>query len=640
MRRMLPRRPRAAFTALACLAAPILAQSEDETTLDDLLRDAEEIGRQLDEQRLEFETTSALIGGSEPWPRPEPELTAEAWKEAVTNAPPVPIGRILEASETVRLSVSATPNIRETLDGNRGILGAVVRAAVGAGVHTDPDSELELRVELLLGETTYTFSSGGSETVHYLQTHHELLLPARVLRGDAVAHVPLVMVLSTPTRFWSRAPSATDLTGAITASVGELLGYVGGVTTAPAAAATPWIEWIGDDADARRREWQDSFVEKRRDLDGALELVTGVRRIEPWDEAWRPEWERALNSSGFRSGVGEAPDLRGELFFTSYSSNSRLDGGGVLTARSRLFERDAIAWIDGRYFRVAGSSIVQVSPTRFASSNDLGSATNEVQRSAMDEFMRALGHGGNRAGQVPHDWAPLVATFLRKRPRTELPDEFIDDLANRVAFAIAGAEGIPHEWKEKWIERRVTPHYFNLPRVGDARRAELVPRSVQEATRQMIDALVFADPLAFFAFDEPWSYNAYGSYQVPERFVELLESPRPSGAGALERVWVDGADSAAWDLADSYGQKAAYKLAQAGLREVFGDHRILVCYYCPADGNRAFSTLRYFWYEDAPEGWKDVLATLAPEIRMDRIGPPTELPPKYLQEADERIGAY
>lgn len=630
----------ATVLSLLCLGGPAAAQETDE----DFPTQLERLGREMEARQLDFEKLGATIGGIEPWPRPDPELAFAVWGDAVLAAERVTAEQVLERSETVKLSVARNPTVQELFEDQEDLLGTVVEAVIAGGRHTDPDSEVKLYMTLLLGKVGYSFSRGGqstgSEQMHYLQITASLVLPARVLRAGAVRHVPLDLVNTIRTRMWPEKPGRADVKAEMTAAAKKLFDSVREKSTPVPAGPGVWGPWIGDLAQSNLRfdAWNEAFQERSWKLDPALDAVPGFHELLPWNEAYRPAWNRALAASGFSTGLLDAPDLRGELFFDPYTGGQRLNGGGILMARSIVVERDAVAVLGGRYVRVAGASFVDVTSPRFALENQVSRMTGEVQQIGIQEFLAELGHGGDRAGQLRHQDADLVASYLRTRQRVELPDEFVDGVANRIALALDRAVDIPDSWKTRWKAPAGRDPMYYLASVGDARHAELVPGNVQEAVRRVIDELTLADPLGLYAFDQPWHHDrSRRKNELPEGFVDLLSPPRPSGAGALERLYVDTAASAAWDLAASYGQKDLFRTVQANLSSTFEGQRILVCSYIPGDGDVQWTTQRFFWYGTEPEGWDELVKTLPEKIRMDRIGPARKLPPKYVGEADELI---
>ena len=611
-----------------------------EVTLEDFQKSVDELGRKLERQAIEFETTGAYIGGMEPWPRPDPVHDVQAWSAAVLGAERLTAAQVLERSGKVALRVAKNPPLARGYADDRDLIGAVVEGVIEAGLRTDPDSLLQLHVTLAQGSTTYDFGMGGrstgSATGHFLQVIASFRLPARILRAGAVHHVPLQLEHVVRVRSWPVAPDRQVVHEVLVGTVRKLLDRTrAGATGAPSGAGA-WPAWIGDGATAAQRfeQWQASF-RKRRKITPALGAIPGFGQLEVWHEYYRPLWRSRLAAAGFTTGLSGAPDLKTEQFQDPHRSGDRLDGGGVVTARVSVKERDAVAVLGGGYVRVKGASFVDVTFPRLGTPSGLAALGEEVQERSVSEFLAELGTGGGRAGQGRHPNADLVAKFLRTRQRTPLPDHVVDEVSNKVAMALAGATDIPPGWIQKWTLGEGRDAVLYLPRVGDARRAELVPSNVQQAVRRVLADLNLADPLGLYAFDQPFHFDGSRGYKdtLPDDFVDLL-SDRPSGAGALERVYVDTADSAAWDLADSYGQKAGYKLVQGSLRSIFEGQRILVCQYIPADGDVNWSTSRYFWYGAEPDGWTELVKTLPAEIRLDQIGPARKLPPKYVSEAD------
>ena len=636
------------LTTSLCLllgfAAPALAQDGGDVTLDDLRRSTEELGRQYDEQALALEKTGAYIGSLDPWPKLDPEYVFLLWSEAVLGAEALTAQQVLERSETVKLAVARNAPALELFEDERDMVGAAVEAVIAAGRHTHPDSDVKLRMVVLLASTSFDFSRGGqstgSEGAHFAQITARLELPARILRAGEVHHVPLVVADTIYTRMWPEAPGRAELSLAMQSAARKLFDKLPGVTRTAPEGPGAWGPWIGDAAQSylRFEAWNASFRDSSRKLGPALGAIPGFREIRPWDERYRQDWVRALGAGGFASGLVGAPDLLGEMFFDKYQGGRRLNGGGVLTARTSVLEDDAVAVLDGRYVRVAGASLVDVSFPRFASASNLGSRTAEIQQLAIREFVAELGPGGGRAGQVRHEDADLVAKFLRTRERVPLSEELVDEVSNKIAMALAGAADIPASWKARWKQAPGGEPMVYLPHIGDARRAELVPGSVQRAVRRLIDELTLADPVGLMAFDRPWSYDRARLHTaLPDDFAAWLEGPRPSGPGALFELYVDTASSAAWDLAESYGRKDLYKTVRGQLAEAFEGQHVLVCSYIPNDGDMDTYTQRYFWYRTRPEGWDELVASLPPEIRMDRIGPPQTQAPRYVNAADELL---
>lgn len=662
------------FVLAACLAVPSFArwqepppqespssQDELDRKLEELKRANEEFNRTAAATSRKLEATLAELGGGPPWPSHEPEFTTpEAWREAVLAAPRVDRAQVLAELRDVRLDVALTVQVPDVCP-RYDVYLEIVEAVHATGRRTERDSGAILRVDLQLVSTDFDFTQAGHGRVpfHLFRCNAGLVLPARVLRADGPRHTRLT--IGSVEELWIAPGPLTRemLVGAIDRTIGGVLSGASDVQY-PEPKALAWTNWLGDAEQTVRREGQ--FRASRRAEDdlqrepgakldpdlaaigafgavgGAFQTTTRTRDVDAV-EALAParRWIDVLGAHGLALDALDAPRIAHDARIEATESILGAPIAHVGRWRITVGELDALAVLGDRYVRIGGTTFEDVEfflglPTameRFASD-----AATKLERRALE----ALG----RAGPPPlpqHPNADAVDAFLATRQRLEVPTAERRAIANRIAHGLANAAGIPDSVKREWLMDVNGTRMLYLPYVGGARQGSGVPRGVRDAVDRAIDDLVRADPLGFYAFDQPWNHDGDRRVVLPAEYAEYFARSRPAGPGALCSVRVVSASEFAWQRLGTldFAERAPLAAEVDGLREPLKDARVLLCEYIAADGNMNLVHPRGFWYRTAPANWTTLSAKLSSDNPLRHIGPAHRMAPDYLADADRAL---
>ncbi len=75
--------------------------------------------------------------------------------------------------------------------------------------------------------------------------------------------------------------------------------------------------------------------------------------------------------------------------------------------------------------------------------------------------------------------------------------------------------------------------------------------------------------------------------------------------------------------------------------DVLKAHKVLTCSYHDAEnGIDSLGTGYWFWYKQAPPNWQEILDAVPKGCGFVRLGPPVDLAPGYVGEADRMLAEY
>ena len=621
--------------------------------------------RQIDKKILELEVDNAQIGSTKPWPPLDPELPTDEWLRAIQSAQTPSIAELVNGLEKVGVRLVRTKTLVPTLGGDKGWLEVLIGAVHQNGLQTDPNANVRLRYSVILGGGTVTTTRGGKPIGTYgaysLRTDVSLVLPARVLRGDAIYHADAEIAHVSAITMLPAEPNAAFLAQHLKTVTSQFFAKARADQRKP-SQANPWTssQLVGDPevSQAYKTRFDQSFRKRRSELDAGLYTLGGfgavqakathpggIPKMEPIlkANALNERWVHFLGEAGIPFGVGSAPTLRHDWILSRFPQEGPLKGAVACASRTAVLETDCLGVLNGQFVRFAGMSWVDRSETKLALAGNEHDPLWQNLNQSMRNVIAQVNTGRSVRLLAPHADTPAIAAALKRCKRADVPDVVVEQLANRIARILEGEPLITPQIRSRWILDDGGKPYYNLAAVGDARRADLIPRSAQEAVGRAINRVQYEDPIALYAFDRPFSYSKDGDYvKLPEEFAQRFPYPRATGGGSLyqERV-VDGW-KAAGELARYYAKdhKAALG-ALSSYRKILQESQVLIVSYHDATaGPDAAGSIYFFWYRSAPSDWKQRLPTLPQGQGLNRIGPPCELAPDHLAEAKRMLRLY
>jgi len=649
--------------AVAAVVAPLARAQEEppdagqddlDKKFEDFQRKNEEFQRRAAATSRKLEATLADFGYLDPWPPPPPEpASAAAWRDELLAAPRIELSQVLAQLDELRLDSHWTVQVADVCP-RLDLLVELVEAVHAAGKRTGPDGAAELNVTIELAQTDLDLQASGRtrEDFYLLRVACGVVLPARVLRGEQLAHGRIEVgrveeVAIAPGRL-----SREELVARLDRCVTKLLsGDVDPLASAPSGNA--WAKWLAQPEFAEARWTQ--FRESQR-IDDALDAqlasidafgaITGAYSFaHPTDEtraltsrSLAAPWIERLSAFGVVSNVSDAPVLRHDLRIEATDKLPNLELAMVCDSRVSLVESDALVWLRDGWARVGGATY-RKHTMAFAAPGAVAHFVGEALDKSFQRGLDALGRGGPAPLGI-HPDADAVDRYLVARQRVVVPEAERRAIANRIAHALAKAPGIPVDLRREWFVDANGARTCVLSYVGGARSGSRIPRTTQDAVRRMIDDLTREDPLGLFAFNDPFSHNGDPRVVLPDTFAEYFTRPRPSGPGALRGVQVLDAKEHARRVLMRLDRKESNPLYAEldALGDALAGCQVLYSEYIPPDGKMNLSYPRAFWFRAAPRGWEEASKALSPRHPLRRIGPPLPLPPDTLAEAERLLG--
>lgn len=680
----------AAFLPASVPVAQDLPKPEDierrARELEELKRRNAELQREAARQVYDAEATLARLGGTRPWPPPDPSADSIAsWRDALRAAPRVSGAEIAALVPVLRLQASRSAGVQALFANDQEFMTSLVEAVHLAGHRTHPDRVATLRIGV-----SAELSSDGEAQATVVHSEVLLVAPARVLRGAYVHHAEVQLAYGSDLRVVSAAPTQSDVRTSVQRAVVNVFANLARAS-APARDASPWDAWLADDS--RAADCRVAFESSRRgeaELNAGLENVVSfagldldlsqqheadaalvrARSVELQDH-----WRGLLEAAGLA--IASAPAISGASNSEANSSvvlanaptlvhalqlDAPTPGGAPVALRavaSRLAVREGecLTTLGGDWLRVRGDSCAFTGLYTLAAADKASDSENERAASTLEQRVRAAGRvaagdalkrlmdGRARGGAPPvppHPDGEAVASFLRTRAMVEVPESVLIDLSNLIARILAESPGIPASMRAEWIVEYDGRRWLDLPQVGQARSGTALSRSVRDAVDRAVDRVTLADPMALAAFYDIWMHDrGYRRPVLPDGFGEQLRGRRPSGGGALLGVQVLGAFDFAMEHVRRLerSERAPHVAALDAIRAQLADARVLVCEYIPADGNLSYALERALWYRSAPANWSELAAKLPSGQPLSWIGPAQSSAPATLREADALLGA-
>lgn len=630
----------------------------DAPTAEELDRQVEELNRQhqkfLEQSAKTMRVLEASLidlGTLEPWPAIDPTFEdSAAWREAVLAAPELSGAELLARCDEFGVRYSWLQPVLDVLP-REDYLESIIQAVHLAGKRTHPAAPARVAVALQLIPVRMELAQQGlvDEVYHLIYCDSRLEVPARILRGDQVHYAQVAVEFSA---YFQVVPGVAQRPALEQAVLGSIAGLFKKLEAKPKASGPlggGWASWLADPAQTqdRQRLFQESFREEKK-LSAGLENLAGLGAIATRyvgaehiqetqnyrAEDLRSGWEECFRLWGIPVGLPDAPELMQVVLIGAVPGANQRQVGGLFS-RVALRERDGLMVLGGEFVRVAGETY---------SANKAGiiveRAMNYGLDTALEDARRRLLEAIGRFGAPPlppHPDAAAIAAYLRPKARVAVPEKALADLANRIAHRFAAEPGIPADLRASWIHNAGGERVFMLSDAGNARSGTRLYRGAKEAIDRVIDGLTLTDPLALWAFEQPWSTNYEYAVVLPEGYVDYFSRTRPGGKGALRQVQVlDAREMANRRMRRMDAETAAPlygKLKE--LEPLLAGQKVLVCEYIPEDGHMSYTLSRDFWYRAAPRGWGEVAATLSADHPLKRVGPPRQTAPDYLREAAE-----
>lgn len=647
--------PMARATVLTQGERPPLSDEEWDRQLEELERQNKELDDATERALRSLEVSALQLGSSEPWPPVDPEhADPEGFRAAVLAAPRLPAAALLERAPEVSVDLSWSTNVSELLD-ERELLLELVGAVREAGRATSPKAIPRLDVKLWLDPVRFDFGDMGRgvESFYVVTCEALFVLPARVLRGERVHHTRVQAGMALQQTLRPGAPERTVVAEVLRAAIAQLFASMAAETEATVRAAGEpdvWSLWLADAALAGER--QAAFTAAFRDepqLAPGFQDLPGLRWTGArYHGAERQDETRSLSgdelAASWRGLLAErrvpvdlpaGPDLLHDVILVfGPGSNFAYDVG--LTSRVALRDRDCLAVLGGGLVRIDGETYSD-SEILYSVETAVVHVLERALKQSREDFFAALGP----RPMPPHPDGPAVAAFLRTCERLPVPEDTLAALSDRIARTLAEAPGIPAGLRAEWILENDGQRIYYLPYVGGARSGSRIPGSVQRAVEQAIDELERSDPLAFWAFEHPFSSARNYPVALPEGYADYFTRVRPSGPGALRQVQVLEAREYARRrilyLDDAAKEGAWAKLSE--LEATLKSARVLACDYIPPDGDMNLTYQRAFWYGLVPPSWDVLRGSLPDEFPLKSVGDPRRVAPDTLAEADAALAA-
>ncbi len=616
----------------------------------------EELGRQID-------ILGATVGSPTPWREADLAFADPAeWRESVLRAPRLSVAQLLAQHERPRLRLRWTEAVRELYGRkNTEAYRDLIVALEQLGRRTDAAGALALEISLGTSTGSVRTVRGGrpidQHSVALLNADARLLVPVRVLRGGRPQAATAVLAHAAVFRFASPALTRELLAGAVNEAVANLFAHVGRSGGAPAVADDRWAAWLaaGSDLPARQAAFLGSYAAREATGSEGLAHLPGFRAVTArlvgsqahlgvaWlvtQEEVEQTWTRRLNAAGFQERLAHGPELRHVVTLARHPSPRERDDVIVWSSRAAIHDDDCLAFVGGRFVRVAGDTHVEDTRIGYNAPAEAVSGVRRLVDATVDLFVQQLGQGGAREGQARHAHADAVAEYLRGRQLLPVPERALAEISNRIAHVLARAPGIPESARREFVYEHQGRRVYDLARLGTMRQGTRTPVALKNAITRAIDELTLADPVGFAAFYDLWNHDrGYRRPELPARFVDRFSRARPSGAGALSGEKIVPAIEVAYRRLESldFDRKAAVRTQLAAFDAELRAIRLIACDYIPANGRMNYVEVRHFLYEAEPRGWAALVARLPAEVNFGTIGPATAGGPDTLAEADQRI---
>ncbi len=628
-------------------------QEKLDRQVEDLNREHEKFLEQSAKTMRALEASLINLGSLEPWPAVDPVFDdSAAWRQALLAAPELSGAELLSRFDELSVSYRWLDAVVEVLP-LENYLDTIIQAVHAAGKRTHPASVARLKVELHLLPVHMNMSAAGlvDEVYHIIYCDSQLVVPARVLRGEDLHYAQVAVEFSAYMQVGPGVAQRPALEQAVSGSIAGLFQKLANKPQEAATGAGPWANWLADTQvqEQRLRVFRESYCDER-ELAAGLTKLAGLGSITTRfvgtenhveTQAFqasdlRAGWEDRFRLWEVPVGLAEGPQLVQHVLVGSVpGANDRRVGG--LFSRVALRERDCLVVLGGTFARVSGETY---------SANKAGIAVEKAMQQGLDaaledthsRLLEAIGRFG-KAPLPPHPDAAAVAAYLRPKARLAVPEKALMDLSNRIAHRFASEPGIPSDMRANWFHGQGAERVFVLSAAGNARSGTSVYRSAREAIDRVIDGLTLEDPLALWAFEQPWSTNYDYPVSLPEEYGKYFTRTRPSGKGALRQVQVMVARELANRLMNRMDRDAipALRSKLSELEPRLAQHKILVCEYIPEDGSLSYTLPHYFWYRAAPGGWNEIAAGLSEDFPLKRVGFQRATAPDYLKDVNAPI---
>ncbi|MEX1024735.1 MAG: FKBP-type peptidyl-prolyl cis-trans isomerase [Planctomycetota bacterium] len=646
-----------------------------------------------------------------PWPPPDPSLAPEALAAALAAAPRVPVRSLLDGIDGVDLDVSCNASLLRAGGGRDAVIGAIAEGLARENLRIDPRSPLKLVVRMFTTTQRFERSDSrtgkvlGDFSVGQLRMETSLVIAARSLRGDRVRHTRAELASFSATRAGTGEATPEWLATGLQGAVARVVARARDARNTP-VGPTPWSSWAARHAP----EWQsekfygsfltdpdlafagvadfDGFasldVECKGDEFGALEqrayeLVghgapSGYFEV-LYGKTCEAAWRAGLHAAGVPTELFPGPTLHHHTIM----STARIDGTKVhaWAARTRVHEKDLLIHWNGRFALTSADVFVDREPMGMVlSKQDRAEPTlrelravlegvsqgglsiegrpgvaNERFRESYDDCMRRLVDRmqWKDLSEEATD-APAIANTLRTRmrPRLQVPEAVIDDVATRIDHELRRATAIPDELRDQWRSTQNGVVLFDLEAVGRCRSDVALAEPIREAIDAAVERIYWLDPIGLYSFESPFEPlptekpSLRQKVQLPPGFADRLTQLRPSGGGALASERLRPALDVIMEWVEPVGDSADAQAAQHELYRVshplVARRTILVATYNPegtAPGGHVET--RYFWYPDTPRGWVERRDQLPPEFPFADIGPGCHAAPASLADANAVI---